>query len=99
MTEFAAVLDVCAEKADELLEALVDAGLLHQSDETGRYRVPSVVSAFAAATGVLPDSARAAVPSGSQVRRTGLDRARHPAACARVAPDRRRRQGLIVRAP
>lgn len=46
--QIAGALQVSAETAEELLEAAVDVGLLAAAETAGRYRVPAVLSAFAA---------------------------------------------------
>jgi hypothetical protein len=46
----AAAMGVCIESADELLESLVDAGLLTRANAAGRYGISTLVSVFAAGT-------------------------------------------------
>ncbi|HWO62974.1 MAG TPA: NB-ARC domain-containing protein [Umezawaea sp.] len=55
----AAVLDVPVDTADDLLESLVDAGLVRNSEATGRYRIPVLLGAFA--EGMRRDGAGAPV--------------------------------------
>ncbi|HET6705985.1 MAG TPA: hypothetical protein VFH84_13495, partial [Amycolatopsis sp.] len=44
----AAALGVTSETAEELLESIVDAGLLRRADVAGCYAIPTLVKAFAA---------------------------------------------------
>lgn len=44
----AAATGAAFEAADELLESIVDAGLLHRADVAGRYAIPELVKVFAA---------------------------------------------------
>jgi hypothetical protein len=48
VTGLAAAMDIPIDSADELLESLVDAGLLTQANAVGRYGISTLVSAFVA---------------------------------------------------
>ncbi|MEU3624536.1 NB-ARC domain-containing protein [Amycolatopsis coloradensis] len=58
----AAAMGILIETADELLEAVVDAGLLQRANVAGRYAVSRLVSAFAAERQREPGPLAAAVP-------------------------------------
>jgi hypothetical protein len=59
-TGLARVMEISADSADELLESLVDVGLLARASAGGRYRMSPLVSAFA--TSAKLDAAQWAVP-------------------------------------
>jgi hypothetical protein len=50
--DVAAALGIPVVSADEMLESLVDSGLIIRADEAGRYGIPELVSAYAASTPV-----------------------------------------------
>jgi DNA-binding IclR family transcriptional regulator len=78
VADLAAALEIRAEAADELLESLVDAGLLTRAETAGRYRVSTLVSVFAA--GIRRDTAHsAAPPTVPRARQGEPQRARHVA--------------------
>jgi hypothetical protein len=60
VADLASALGIRAEAADELLESLVDAGLLARAEIAGRYRVSTLVSVFAA--GIHREAAQSAAP-------------------------------------
>ncbi|MEU8635445.1 NB-ARC domain-containing protein [Amycolatopsis sp. NPDC048633] len=72
----AAAMDVSIETADELLESMVDAGLLRRADGAGRYAVPALVGMFAAER-ERPSHTAAAPRSGRRARRTASEALRH----------------------
>ncbi|KDN18732.1 ATP-binding protein [Amycolatopsis rifamycinica] len=51
----AAAMGVATETAEELLESIVDAGLLRRADVAGRYAIPTLVGVFAAELVRFPD--------------------------------------------
>jgi hypothetical protein len=59
--DFAAATGVAVHTADELLESLVDAGLLTRTSSAGRYRMSTLVSAFIA--GVRFDAGHVVAPA------------------------------------
>ncbi|MCA1563733.1 MAG: ATP-binding protein [Acidobacteria bacterium] len=61
-TDLAALMRIAVGLADDLLEALLDAGLLRRADVSGRYCVPTLVSVFAA--NAQRDGMHAAGPAG-----------------------------------
>jgi DNA polymerase III delta prime subunit len=77
-TGIAAAMGVTIETADELLESMVDAGLLRRADVAGRYAVPRLVGMFAAERQQDRQSVTAAVPMSShRARRTAFEALRH----------------------
>ncbi|HET6288840.1 MAG TPA: NB-ARC domain-containing protein [Amycolatopsis sp.] len=67
----AAAMGIMIETADELLESVVDAGLLQRAHVAGRYAVSRLVSAFAAERQREPSPFAAAVPMvGRRSRKT-----------------------------
>jgi hypothetical protein len=61
----AAAMGITIDSADEALESLVDAGLLTRANVGGRYRVPPMVSVFAA--GARRDATRVAVSAAANL--------------------------------
>ncbi len=76
----AAAMGIMIETADELLESVVDAGLLQRANVAGRYAVSRLVSAFAAERQREPDPFAAAVPmAGRRARKNAFESLRHDA--------------------
>jgi DNA polymerase III delta prime subunit len=76
----AAAMGIMIETADELLESVVDAGLLQRANVAGRYAVSRLVSVFAAERQRDPHSFAAAVPmAGRRARKTAFESLRHEA--------------------
>jgi DNA polymerase III delta prime subunit len=63
--DLAAAMGICADSADDLLESLVDAGLLTRANAGGRYGMSALVRVFAA--GTKRDAAFLTVPLQSAV--------------------------------
>ncbi|GAB3848437.1 AAA family ATPase [Dactylosporangium cerinum] len=79
----AASMGIGVDAADELLESLVDSGLLTRADSTGRYGMSALVRAFAMSTphaAPAPASAAATKPEADTIvsRRMNLGRADLP---------------------
>ncbi|MEV6909045.1 NB-ARC domain-containing protein [Amycolatopsis sp. NPDC051071] len=76
----AAAMGIMIETADELLESVVDAGLLQRANVAGRYAVSRLVSAFAAERQRDPNPLAAAVPmAGRRARKTAFESLRREA--------------------
>ncbi|MFI9456194.1 NB-ARC domain-containing protein [Amycolatopsis sp. NPDC052450] len=76
----AAAMGIMIETADELLESVVDAGLLQRASVAGRYAVSRLVSAFAAERQREPSPFAAAVPmAGRRARKNAFESLRHEA--------------------
>ncbi|EME60819.1 NB-ARC domain-containing protein [Amycolatopsis decaplanina] len=76
----AAAMGIMIETADELLESVVDAGLLQRANVAGRYAVSRLVSAFAAERQREPGAFAAAVPmAGRRTRKNAFESLRHEA--------------------
>ncbi|KFU77110.1 NB-ARC domain-containing protein [Amycolatopsis lurida] len=76
----AAAMGIMIETADELLESVVDAGLLQRANVAGRYAVSRLVSAFAAERQREPGPFAAAVSmAGRRTRKNAFESLRHEA--------------------
>ncbi len=76
----AAAMGILIETADELLESVVDAGLLQRANVAGRYAVSRLVSVFAAERQRDPNALAAPVPLvGRRARKTAFESLRRDA--------------------